>query len=90
MDNTKTILVDAMGTLVVDGQVDAKMKGMLDSFPNRKIILTNANVEQRAEHLPNMPYEMFSLDHNPNKIDGGYYEKMLEYFNLKSSDCGLL
>ncbi len=83
----KTILVDAMDGLVVDGQVDQKMKEILDSFPNRKIILTNANAEQRAEFLPNMPYEMFSLDHNPNKTDDGYYEKMLENYDLKAENC---
>jgi FMN phosphatase YigB (HAD superfamily) len=87
MGNIKTILVDAMDGLVVDGQVDQKMKEILDSFPNRKIILTNANAEQREEFLPNMPYEMFSLDHSPNKTDGGYYEKMLDHFDLKAEDC---
>jgi HAD superfamily hydrolase (TIGR01509 family) len=83
----KTILVDAMNTLVVDGQVDQEMKKILDGFSNRKIILTNANPEQQAAGLKDMPYEMFSLDHNPNKADGGYYEKMLETCELRPEDC---
>jgi HAD superfamily hydrolase (TIGR01509 family) len=83
----KTILVDAMNTISVDGKIDQKMQEILDSFENRKIILTNANEEQRKEFLSNVPYEMFSLDHNPNKTDGGYYEKMLEHFGLKPEEC---
>jgi hypothetical protein len=27
-----------------------------------------------------MPYEVFSISHNPNKTDGWFYEKMLDFF----------
>jgi len=83
----KTILVDAMNTLIVNGGVDQKMKDILDKFENRKIILTNANDNQIFKHLQNMPYEMFTLKHNPNKVDGGYYEIFLENFALKANEC---
>ncbi len=32
------------------------------------------------------PYEVFSLKHSLNKTDGGYYQKMLENFNLKAEN----
>lgn len=34
-----------------------------------------------------MPYEMFTLKHNPDKVDQVYFQKMLEHFNLKAEDC---
>jgi len=30
---------------------------------------------------------MFTLKHNPNKADGGYYEKFLEEYNLTPEQC---
>jgi FMN phosphatase YigB (HAD superfamily) len=33
-----------------------------------------------------MPYEVFTLKHNPEKTDPKYYEIMLEHFNLKSAE----
>lgn len=30
-----------------------------------------------------MPYEVFTLKHNPEKLDPEYYKKMLDYFDLK-------
>ena len=84
----KTILVDAINTFVIKGQgIDQEMFGILQSFPNRKIILTNADDEQMKElGLDKMPYEVFTLKHNPDKIDPKYYEKMLLHFNLKAQD----
>jgi hypothetical protein len=32
-----------------------------------------------------MPYEVFTLKHNPEKTDPSYYVRMLEYFNLKKA-----
>lgn len=84
----KVILVDAINTLVIKGiGIDLKLQSILDEFPNKKIILTNANDEQIAENLQNMPYELFTLKHDPNKNEGGYYEKFLEQYNLKPEDC---
>lgn len=33
-----------------------------------------------------MPYEVFTLKHQPEKTDPAYYEKMLEYFQLDKVD----
>jgi HAD superfamily hydrolase (TIGR01509 family) len=79
----KVILVDAWKALVTKDGVFQEMREMLDRFENRKIILTNANEEERKEHgIVNMPYEVFSLNHNPDKVDPEYYKKMLEHFSL--------
>lgn len=34
-----------------------------------------------------MPYEIFTLKHNPEKTDGGYYEKFLEQYNIQAERC---
>lgn len=84
----KTILVDAAGTFVVDGKVDEKLHALLEAYPNTKVILTNANDEQLITYgIVNMPYEVFTLKHNPDKVDPVYFQKMLEHFNLKAEDC---
>jgi HAD superfamily hydrolase (TIGR01509 family) len=80
----KTILVDAVNTFVNQGQIFLEMKDLLDLYPNKKIILTNADDEQIKEFgLINLPYELFTLKHQPNKTDPKYFELMLENFNLK-------
>jgi len=79
----KIILVDAWNTFVTENGIFEEMKEMLDSFSNRKIILTNANEEEKVEYgIVNMPYEVFSLSHNPDKINPEYYTKMLKHFSL--------
>lgn len=84
----KTILVDAAGTFVVDGKVDEKLHNLLETYQNKKIILTNANDEQIVTYgLVDLPYEVFTLKHNPDKVDPIYFQKMLEHFNLKAEDC---
>jgi HAD superfamily hydrolase (TIGR01509 family) len=87
----KTILVDAVDAFVIgveDGfQVFGPMKEMLDKFPNRKIILTGANDEQLIRFgLDKMPYEVFTLKHDPEKTNPEYYAKMLAHFGLSPED----
>jgi len=84
----KIILVDAVGAFVSnEGIVFKEMYNLLESFPNKKIILTGANDEKFKKFgLDKMPYEVFTLEHNPEKTDPKYYEKMLEYFNLSKND----
>ncbi|HOZ53567.1 MAG TPA: hypothetical protein PK142_02725 [bacterium] len=84
----KTILVDAVNTFVIkDFGVFNEMYKMLEKYQNRKIILTNANDEQiKLFGLDNLPYELFTLKHNPEKTDNKYYRKVLEYFNLNAKD----
>lgn len=84
----KTILVDAAGTFVVDSKVDEKLHQLLENYPNKKIILTNANDGQIIEFgLTDLPYELFTLKHNPDKVDPVYFKKMFEQLNLKAQDC---
>jgi HAD superfamily hydrolase (TIGR01509 family) len=87
----KTILVDAVDAFVIEinnsFEIFEPMRKMLDEFPNRKIILTGANDEQFKKFgLDKMPYEVFTLKHDPEKTNPEYYKKMLEHFNLKSED----
>ena len=84
----KTILVDAIDWLInPDGSVFQEMHVMLEKFSNNKIILTNADYKKDNKYnLNNAPYKVFSLSHNPNKIDSKYYEMMLDEYNLSLGD----
>lgn len=84
----KTILVDAIDGLVLkDGTIFEEMHTMLESFPNRKIVLTGANDEQFKEFsLDKVPYEVFTLKHDPEKTDPKYFEMMLEHYGLSVGD----
>ena len=83
----KTILVDAVDAFVIRNEngfvIFEPMRKMLDEFPNTKIILTGANDEQFVQFgLDKMPYEVFTLKHNPEKTNPEYYRIMLKQFNL--------
>lgn len=84
----KTILVDAIDGLVFDdGTIFEQMHKLLETFPNKKIVLTGANDEQFKQFkLDQVPYEVFTLKHNPEKTDPKYFEMMLEHYGLKPSD----
>ncbi|MFW5702534.1 MAG: hypothetical protein ACOCXP_01050 [Candidatus Dojkabacteria bacterium] len=72
----KTILVDAINSFIEK-----------ETYPNRKIILTGANDEQIEKFgLKDMPYELFTLKHDPEKTDPEYYKRMLAHFDLESGD----
>ncbi|MEK7565542.1 MAG: HAD hydrolase-like protein [Patescibacteria group bacterium] len=71
----KTILVDAVHAFIIEGQgIFKEMHDLLETFPNRIF------------GLDKMPYEVFTLKHNPEKTDPQYYEKMLQHFNLSKDD----
>ena len=83
----KVILVDAVDAFVIESsenfEIFKEMQDLLDAFPNRKIILTGANDEQYKKFgLDKMPYEVFTLKHNPEKTNPEYYKMMLKQFNL--------
>jgi uncharacterized protein YndB with AHSA1/START domain len=84
----KTILVDAIDGLVLkDGSIFKEMHAMLDAFPNRKIVLTGANDKQFKEFkLDEVPYEVFTLKHDPEKTDPKYFEMMLAHYKLSAND----
>ena len=85
----KMILVDAVEAFVIEGEgVYRPMQDLLEQYPNRKIILTGANDEQFKEFgLDKMPYEVFTLKHNPEKTDPKYFELLLKHFDLKPEDA---
>ncbi|MEK7531742.1 MAG: hypothetical protein AAB545_02335 [Patescibacteria group bacterium] len=84
----KTILVDAVDAFVIkDRGIFKGMWDLLETYPNKKIILTGANDEQFKEFgLDKMPYKIFTLKHNPEKTDSKYYKIMLKHFRLSSHD----
>ena len=87
----KTILVDAWNTLFIEENgkavINKEMRKILDSFDNKKIVLTNADDNQMIKFgIDKSPYKVFTLKHNPNKVDGGYYKIMLKEFNFRSED----
>lgn len=87
----QTILVDAVDAVVIESEgtfkIFKEMHDLLETFPNRKIILTGANDEQFKKFgLDDMPYEVFTLKHNPEKIDPKYYEIMLKHFGFSKDD----
>ena len=88
----KTILVDAVDCFVIEKedstfQIFKEMQDLLENFPNKKIILTNANDEQFKKFgLGKMPWEVFTLKHNPEKTNPEYYKIMLQKFNLNPED----
>lgn len=83
----KTILVDAWNTFVTEDGINTKMQSILDEYHNKKIILTNANEEEKVKFgIVNMPYPVFSLAHNPNKPNPEYFKKMLFHFSLSAEN----
>lgn len=87
----KTILVDAVDAFVVENEgiftIFKEMHDLLETFENKKIILTGANDEQFKKFgLDDMPYEVFTLKHNPEKTDPKYYETILKQFGLSKND----
>ncbi|MCA9377123.1 HAD-IA family hydrolase [Candidatus Nomurabacteria bacterium] len=84
----KVILVDAINAFVLkDEGIFTEMHNLLESYPNRKIILTGANDEQmKMFGLDKMPYEVFTLKHDPEKTDPEYYKLMLKQYDLRAED----
>jgi len=84
----KTILVDAINTFVIKGEgIYRPLYDLLERYPNPKIILTNADDEQIKQLcLAKMPYELFTLKHNPDKVDPTYFKTFLKKYNLDVKD----
>ena len=84
----KTILVDAVFCFVSpEGQIFNDMHALLETCPNKKILVTGANDEQFKKFgLDKMPYEVFTLKHKPEKTDPAYFKTLLEKYNLNATD----
>ena len=83
----KIILVDAWNTFVKEKKIDNELYKILEAFSNKKIILTNASQNERKEYgIIQMPYNVFSLSHNPEKSDPKYFEILCDKYNLNPDD----
>ncbi len=84
----RLILVDAIFCLISeDGHVFKAMYDLLETYPNKKILLTGADDKQFKKFgLDKAPYEVFTLKHNPEKTDPEYYRTMLSKLNLEASE----
>lgn len=84
----KTILVDAVNTFVTEnGEIFHALHDVLETYPNKKIILTNADdVEMHEFKLDTVPYEVFTLKHSPEKTDPAYFEHLLKHFHFTKND----
>ncbi|MEK6800353.1 MAG: hypothetical protein AABY10_02625 [Nanoarchaeota archaeon] len=84
----KIILVDAINTFVIkDKGIFQEMYWLLEKYSNKKIIITGANDEEMEKFgLNKLPYEVFTLNHNPEKTDPLYYEIMLKHFKLDTTE----
>lgn len=84
----KTILVDAIYTFVSnEGEMSRPLFELLEAYPNRKILLTGGDDAQVEKwKLKSMPYEFFTLKHNPDKSDPKYYETMFAHFGLRADE----
>ncbi len=64
-----------------------RLRTVTQTFPNRKIVLTNADDDQfKTFGFDKVPYEIFTLKHNPDKVDPKFYEAMLNQFGLTAAD----
>lgn len=81
----KTILVDAWNTFVTESWMNQDLYKFLEKYENPKIIVTNANEEQKKKlGIVGMPYPVFSLAHKPDKVDPVYFWNLIEKFWLNS------
>jgi len=84
----KVILVDAVHCFISEkGEIFKEMYDLLEKYPNKKVILTGAKYEKfKVYNLDKMPYEVFTLQHNPDKINPDYYKILLKKLNLKKEN----
>ncbi len=84
----KTILVDAINTFVIKGQgIDQEIFDLLESFPNRKVVVTNADEDRMTEpDFAEVPYEIFSLSNDPGKTDPEYFRQLLSHLMLEADE----
>ena len=88
----KVFLVDAVHCFIIENggrfEIFREMFDLLESFPNRKILLTNAakGDEYKKFGLDKVPYDVFTMEHDPEKANPEYYRNMLRHFNLRKND----
>ena len=90
-NSMKTILIDAVYCFITENEgkfiIFADMYKLLETYPNNKIILTSASDDKRELFgLDHMPYEVFTLKHNPEKTNPEYYKTLLNKYNLTEDE----
>lgn len=82
------LLIDALDTFIIeDSGIFQEMYILLETYKNPKLILINADDEQLVTfELVNLPYDLFTLKHKPNKTSVQYFEKMLKHYNLQANE----
>lgn len=85
----KTILVWAINTLINENwEVNQEIESMLKEFENNKIVVANADESEMSKlWLSTLDYEVFSLAHEPNKINPLYFDILLKTYNLLPKDA---
>jgi HAD superfamily hydrolase (TIGR01509 family) len=81
----KTILVDAVGGIIKleNGSIFRKLEELLDSYSNKKIVLTNAKKEKFKQYsLDKLSYDVFTLEHRIEKTNPEYYKNLLASYGL--------
>ena len=83
----KTILIDAIDTFIVDDAVFTEMQELLDSYPNPKMVVTNADYEEGSDSIFNrLPYPVYTMRHNPDKTDPAYFVALFSHLGLTKDD----
>jgi valyl-tRNA synthetase len=93
----KTILVDAVGTLINSNEskdiesysLNNVLAEYLSRLANKIIVVTNATDESLSaidELLRDYKFEIYTLHKNPDKSESEYFEKLISNFNLKSKN----
>jgi hypothetical protein len=83
----KTILVDAWNSFINENGIDQELYSLLERYPNPKLIVTNADDDQMIKFgLDNVPYPVFTLKHNPDKVDPLYFATLLQSYNFTHED----
>jgi FMN phosphatase YigB (HAD superfamily) len=84
----KTILVDAVFTFVSEeGTINQPLYNLLEQYKNKKLIVTNANDEQfKNSKLDQVPYEVFTLKHNPKKTNPEYFRILFKHYGLFANE----
>lgn len=88
----KTILVDAVYCFIIEKenqfQIFEDLYNLLEKYPNKKIILTGADDDSIKKYgLDHVPYEVFTLKHNPEKTNPEYYITLLKEQKLNKEDA---
>lgn len=88
----KTILVDAVNTTIIrDSKGNysqfKELFDLLETYQNPKLILTNADDEQMIKFgLDSVHYPIFTMKHNPDKINPIYFKTLLEKYNFDNNE----